>query len=92
MIHGVQYHYTDFEAACCTLTQFYVMQAVNELYPAKNPFKLSSGRNGMFDKVCGTDYVRTTFEKRLKVADIKDFWSKDVEGFKKLSSKYLMYE
>ena len=46
----------------------------------------------MFDKVCGTDYVRRTFEKRLKVEDIKDFWSKDVEDFKELSSKYLMYD
>ncbi len=92
LIHGVQYHYTDFEAACCTLTQFYVMQAIYELYPSKNPFKLSPGRNGMIDKVCGTDYVRTTFEKRLKVADISDYWSKDVEGFKELSRKYLMYD
>ena len=68
------------------------MQAVNELYPSKNPFKLSSGRNGMFDKVCGTDYVRTSFERRLKVEDISEYWSKDVAGFKKLSRKYLMYE
>ena len=92
LLHGVQYHYTDFDAACCTLTQFYVMQAVHELYPSKNPFKLSGGRNGMFDKVCGTDYVRTTFEKRLKVEDIADYWSKDVESFKELSRKYLMYD
>ena len=91
LVHGVQYHYTDFDAACCTLTQFYVMQAVNELYPSKNPFKLSGGRNGMFDKVCGTDYVRMAFEKRLKVEDIKDYWSKDVEEFKKLSGKYFIY-
>ena len=67
------------------------MQAVNELYPSKNPFKLSGGRNGMFDKVCGTDYVRMAFEKRLKVEDIKDYWSKDVEEFKKLSGKYFIY-
>ncbi len=92
LIHGVQYHYTDFEAACCALTQLYVMQSVGELYPSKNPFKLSSGRIGMFDKVCGTDYVRTNFEKRLKVEDIADYWSKDVYSFKELSRKYLMYE
>ena len=92
LLHGVQYHYTDFEAACCTLTQFYVMQAIGELYPSKNPFKLSEGRNGMFDKVCGTDYVRKQFEKRLKVEDIEDYWAKDVERFRMLSSKYLMYE
>ena len=46
----------------------------------------------MFDKVCGTDYVRTNFEKRLKVEDIADYWSKDVYSFKELSRKYLMYE
>lgn len=91
LIHGVQFHYTDYEAAFCTLTQFYVMQAVNELYPDKNPFALSKGRNNMFDKVCGTDYVRTTFGKRLKVQDIVDYWSKDVEDFKKLSRKYWLY-
>ncbi|HBN01333.1 MAG TPA: DUF1343 domain-containing protein [Rikenellaceae bacterium] len=91
LIHGVQFHYTDYEAAFCTLTQFYVMQAVNELYPDKNPFALSKGRNNMFDKVCGTDYVRTTFGKRLKVQDIVDYWSKDVEDFKKLSIKYWLY-
>ena len=66
-------------------------QAVNELYPDKNPFALSKGRNNMFDKVCGTDYVRTTFGKRLKVEDIVDYWSKDVEAFKKLSRKYWLY-
>ena len=91
LIHGVQYHYTDFEAATCTLTQFYVMQAVNELYPEKNPFKLSSGRNTMFDKVCGTDYVRIHFGRRLKVEDFLDYWSKDVEAFRKLSKKYYLY-
>jgi uncharacterized protein YbbC (DUF1343 family) len=92
LLHGVQYHYTDYGAACLTMTQFYVMQAVNELYPEKNPFRLSSGRNNMFDKVCGTDYVRTNFEKRLKVEDIIDYWSKDVEAFKKLSRKYYIYK
>jgi uncharacterized protein YbbC (DUF1343 family) len=88
----VQYHYTDFEAACCTLTQFYVMQAVGELYPSKNPFKLSAGRIGMFDKVCGTDYVRIAFSKRQRVEDILEHWSKDVEDFKTLSMGYYLYE
>lgn len=92
LIHGVQFHYTDFEAASCTLTQFYVMQAINELYPDKNPFELSPGRNNMFDKVCGTDYVRLNFEMRLKVEDIKDYWSKDVEEFRNISKKYYLYD
>jgi uncharacterized protein YbbC (DUF1343 family) len=92
LVHGVQFHYTDYSAAFCTLTQFYVMQAVNELYPERNPFALSTDRNAMFDKVCGTDYVRTTFGKRLKVEDILDYWLKDVDSFKALSRKYWLYD
>ena len=90
LLHGVQYFYTDYEAATLTLTQFYVMQAVQELYPEHNPFA-GSKRLRMFDIVCGTDYVRESFGKRLKVTDIEAYWSKDVEDFRRLSRKYYLY-
>lgn len=90
LIHGVQYYYTDYDSATITLTQFYVMQAVWELY-GKNPFTLSAERIPMFNKVCGTDFVSTTFGQSLKVSDIADFWSKDVEAFRQLSEKYHLY-
>jgi uncharacterized protein YbbC (DUF1343 family) len=91
LIHGVQFHFTDYEAAEITLTQFYVMQAVGKLYPDRNPFVISAGRTAMFDKVCGTDYVRKNFSKRLNVSDIADYWRKDVEKFRTLSEKYYIY-
>ena len=91
LLHGVQYHYSDYDAATCTLTQFYVMQAVHELYPAHDPFVTSSDRNAMFDKVCGTNYVRKTFNNRMKVEDIVGYWSKDVKDFKRLSERYWLY-
>lgn len=90
LIHGVQYYYTDYEAATITLTQFYVMQAVWELY-GKNPFVLSAERIPMFNKVCGTDFVSNTFGQSLKVSDIVDFWCADAETFKRLSAKYYLY-
>ncbi|MBR4774540.1 MAG: DUF1343 domain-containing protein [Bacteroidales bacterium] len=89
LIHGVQFFYTDYEAAPVTLIQFYVLQALNELYPEKNPYPLKSTR--MLDIVCGTDYVRTAFGKRLKVEDIVDHWNKDTEHFRSLSEKYYLY-
>ncbi len=92
LIHGVQFHYTDYEAATISLTQFYVMQALHRLYPDRNPFIMSQSRTGMFDKVCGTDYVRKTFSKRLEVADIIDYWNKDSADFKTLSKKYYLYD
>ena len=90
MQHGVQFFYTDYEAATISLTQFYVMQAVQELYPARNPYK-TLGKTRMLDIVCGTDYVRREFGKRLKVEDIESWWMKDAEAFKELSKNYYLY-
>ncbi len=89
LLHGVQFFFTDFEKAPVSLLQFYVMQAVQELWPAQNPYPLKKTR--MLDIVCGTDYVRTTFGKRLNATDIVAFWNKDVEAFKTLSQKYYLY-
>ena len=88
-VHGVQFFYTDYEAACITLTQFYVMQAVYELYPDHNPFPLKSSK--MMDKVCGTDYVRINFGKRMKVEDIAPYWTGDTANFRWLSKAYYLY-
>ena len=89
-VKGLQYFFTDYEKARVTETQFYVMQAVAELYPDKKAFEVVSGV-GLFDKVCGTDYVRKEFGKRYKVADIQDFWRKDEDSFRNLSQKYHLY-
>lgn len=90
LLQGVQYYYTDYEAAYITLTQFYVMQAVHKLY-GKNPFELSLERTSMFDKVCGTDEIRRTFSRTMKVADILEKWTEDDVDFKALSEKYYLY-
>lgn len=90
LVKGLQYFFTDYEKARVTETQFYVMQAVAELYPDKKAFEIISGY-GLFDKVCGTDYVRKEFSKRYKVADIKDYWRKDEAAFRELSQKYHIY-
>ena len=88
--HGVQFFYTDYERATITLTQFYVMQAIQELYPERNPYKTLK-KTRMLDIVCGTDYARVTFGKRLKVEDIASWWMKDAAAFKELSEKYYLY-
>ncbi|MBO7547340.1 MAG: DUF1343 domain-containing protein [Bacteroidales bacterium] len=90
LIHGVQFYFTDYEVATITLTQFWVMQAIHELYPDRDPF--ATGDYAMFDKCAGSDYIRTTFRRRYKVADILDFWNRDADGFRALSSKYYLYE
>ena len=68
------------------------MQAVNVLYPQHNPFKITPSRNEMFDKVCGTDYVRRTFSKRLMACDIADRWQGDAEEFRLMARRYYIYQ
>ena len=90
LVKGLQFFFTDYEKARLTDTQFYVMQAVAELYPDKKAFEVSNGI-GLFDKVCGTDYVRKEFIKRYKVADIIEYWRKDEDKFRELSRQYHLY-
>ncbi len=90
LLHGVQYFFTDYEAAPLTLINFYVMQAVHQLWPDHNPF--DGGVNRTFDIVCGTDYIGKTFGQNFLVSDILDYWMKDAEAFKELSKKYYLYE
>jgi len=41
--------------------------------------------------VSGTDQIRLRFAKNNSVADIKDYWNKDVENYRKMSKKYYLY-
>ena len=90
LVKGLQYFFTDYEKARLTDTQFYVIQVVAELYPDKKAFEVITGY-GLFDKVCGTDYVRLELAKRYKVADIQSYWRKDEDSFRTLSQKYHIY-
>lgn len=92
LIHGVQVHITNLESAPLSLVQFYVLQEAYALNPDKNVFELcEKSRLSMFDKVCGTDKVRKAFEKRFKVEDIINLWTKDVKPFTKKAEKYFLY-
>lgn len=90
LVGGLQFFFTDYEKARLTEVQFHVMQAVAELYPSKRGFEVADGV-GLFDKVCGTDYVRREFSKGYKVEDIKAYWRKDEDSFRDLSQKYHIY-
>lgn len=90
LVGGVQYFFTDYEKARLTEVQFMVMQALAELYPDKKAFEIISGY-GLFDKVCGSDMIRNIFSETYCFDDIKDFWRKDEDDFRRLSQKYHMY-
>lgn len=91
-LQGVELYVTDYDTAPLTLVQFYVMEALADLYPAhkalaETPVK----RLSMFDKVTGSKKVRPAFFKNYKVADLLPLWNRDLDSFKATKAKYHLY-
>ena len=91
-VQGVQIHITDFDAARISEIQFHVIEMMHKLYPEHKLFSEDTKkRNNMFDKVCGTDFIRTEFSKNYKTSDILPYWRAEEGDFKEKSSKYYLY-
>ena len=83
----------DYEKAPLSDIQFLVMQEAARLYPDQKVFeKADKKRYRMFDLVSGSKQIRERFSKNHKWEDIRDYWYKDVESFRKLSKKYYLYK
>ena len=92
LCQGVQIHIMDYEKARLSEVQFLIVQELMRLWPEKDWFKLcNQKRFGMFDKVCGTNKIREMFGQRYQWEDIREYWYKDVEAYRKASSKYYLY-
>ncbi len=92
-LQGVQVHITDFKKAPLSEIQFLIMQEAAALYPDRAIFDhADKGRFRMFDLVSGSKQIRERFSKRNRWEDIRDYWYKDVEDFRKLSKKYYLYK
>ena len=93
LLQGVQVHIMDFGKAPLSEIQSFVMQEVAALYPDRAVFDhADKGRFAMFDKVSGSKQIRERFSKRNRWEDIRDYWYKDVEEFRKLSKQYYLYK
>lgn len=89
---GVQMYLTDFSKTRLSDIQFHVMEVAAALYPGHKVFDHApENRFDMFDKVSGSDFIRLEFSKNHRFDDIKSYWTKDEEAFRKLSKKYYLY-
>lgn len=92
-IQGVQVHITDVQKAALSDIQFLFMQEIAILYPDRAVFdNANEKRFRMFDQVSGSDQIRLRFSKANRWDDIRDYWYKDVDDFRKLSKKYYLYK
>ncbi len=92
-VQGVQIHFTDYSKAPLSDLNFLLMQEEARLYPDHKVFEQANqARYSMFDKVCGSPYIRETFTRNHRWSDIRDYWYKDAESFRKVSKKYYLYK
>ena len=91
-LQGVQVHFTNYRTARLCDVQFYILQELYKLYPNHDILKQAGQRAGMFDKVCGSKKIRELFLRRHRWKDVKAYWDKDADKFKKLSRQYYLYK
>jgi uncharacterized protein YbbC (DUF1343 family) len=92
-VQGVQIHFADYSKAPLSDLNFLLMQEEARLYPDHKVFEQANqGRYAMFDKVCGSSYIRETFARSHRWSDIRDYWYTDAESFRKVSRKYYLYK
>lgn len=87
---GVQLHITDPSIFRSYSTGLYIMQTHIKLYPEEDLFS-KRDRVNMFNKVVGTDNIRKSLIAGTDVMKIVESWTSDLESFKLLRKKYLLY-
>jgi uncharacterized protein YbbC (DUF1343 family) len=58
----------------------------------KQPFWTLNGKKLWIDQLAGTDELRKQIEAGLSEEEIKATWQEDLEAFKKIRAKYLIYK
>lgn len=92
LLQGVQVFIVDLRKAPLSEIQFLVMQEMAALYPDRAVFDhADKGRFRMFDQVSGSTRIRERFALRNRWEDVRDYWYKDVDSFRKTSRTYYLY-
>ena len=91
-LHGVQIHIVDYSMVNLTKTQFYIISALQQLYPNKDLYSFANKNQiNMFNKGIGTDQISKMISKNSVLKKILNYLDKDVKNFKNLSKKYYLY-
>ena len=93
IVQGVQVYVDDLQKARLTEVQFYVLEALHNLYPSKDIFGMCTDKTKKsFDNVCGSNKIRLKMSERYKFDDVKDIWRDSESSWRKKSNKYHLYD
>ncbi|MBQ0155945.1 MAG: DUF1343 domain-containing protein [Bacteroidales bacterium] len=93
IVQGVQVYVDDLQKARLTEVQFYVLEALHNLYPSKDIFGMCTDKTKKsFDNVCGSNKIRLKMSERYRFDDVKDIWRDSESSWRKKSKKYHLYD
>lgn len=84
---GVKFSISDFHNFNSLDFGIYLLSTLNKMYPEKFVFK----KNNWIDKLFGNTYLREMILEGKAKEEISSVWKSDLENFKKLRKKYLLY-
>jgi uncharacterized protein YbbC (DUF1343 family) len=88
---GVQLHITDFSEFQPMRTQIHLMTSLKKLFPEYDYFEKANRRISSFNRALGTDEVMNAIQEGKSADEIIASWQGDLEEFKKIREKYLLY-
>ena len=91
-LQGVQIYLTDPLRAPLTSIQFWFLQEARKLDPEFNPFEGKEARYSMFDKVCGSDHLRSSIMTTFDFTTLQEYWNRDADRFRERSTPYYLYK
>jgi uncharacterized protein YbbC (DUF1343 family) len=87
---GVQIHVTNVNTFKPFITGIHLMKTSMRLYPRHHLFAKSS-RFNMFNKVMGSNHILVSLQRGYPVNQIEAAWQNQLNHFKKIRRKYLIY-
>jgi uncharacterized protein YbbC (DUF1343 family) len=88
-LQGIQIHIVDEKSFLPIATQIHILTALNKLFPEQHIFK--TPRINSFYKAIGTDKISKAIEAGKTAEEIISGWQPELEKFKELRKKYLIY-
>jgi uncharacterized protein YbbC (DUF1343 family) len=89
-VHGVQIHVVDPGKFKPTTTEVAILCFLQKHYPQH--FKWEPGKIATFDKAMGTSSVRQRIQRGEDYQTIERSWRPELERFKRIRQKYLIYK
>jgi uncharacterized protein YbbC (DUF1343 family) len=90
--HGIQIHITDQDSFEPIVTGLHIVKTIHDMYPEDFQFRAEDSRGiSFFDLLTGNGWIREEIEAGTSVEDIQAMWEAELNEFKQVREKYLLY-